>query len=176
MAAGIGGSQRAGLIQHGSTKEHHMRTPKKQIPPERKALYYGGMALTGLGFILFLSVFFTGAMNFGNFENFEGRVRSEAFRGITGMVMIIAGGFLMNVGARGWSGAGVILDPEKAREEVEPWSRMAGGMAQDALSEVDVVNKLEDRLEPAAPQVRCQKCQALNDPAAKFCNQCGSAI
>ena len=32
--------------------------PQKQIPPDRKALYYGGMALTGLGLLLFLLVFF----------------------------------------------------------------------------------------------------------------------
>jgi zinc-ribbon domain len=55
---------------------------------------------------------------------------------------------------------------------------MAGGVAQDALSEIDVVKKIGDRLEAPTPQVkiRCQKCQALNDPTAKFCSQCGTAI
>ena len=152
--------------------------PEKQIPRDRKALYYGGMALMGLGLLLFLSVFFTGAANFGNFDDFEGRARSTMFRAITGMVMMMAGGFMMNIGAKGWSGGGVILDPEKARQDVEPWSRMAGGVAQDALSEIDVVKKIGDRLNAPAPQVkiRCQKCQALNEPTAKFCSQCGSAI
>lgn len=31
------------------------------------------------------------------------------------------------------AGSGVILDPEKAKEELEPFSRMAGGMVKDAL-------------------------------------------
>jgi hypothetical protein len=155
-----------------------MGTPNKQLPPERKALYYGGMGLTGVGFLLFISVFFTGAANFGNFDHFEERARSEMFRAITGMVLMMAGGFMMRVGAKGWAGSGVVLDPEKAREDVEPWSRMAGGVAQDALSEVEMVKKIEDRLEasPPAVKIRCQKCQALNDEAAKFCNQCGASI
>ena len=34
-----------------------MDTPQRQIPPERKAMYYGGMALVGLGLLLFLSTF-----------------------------------------------------------------------------------------------------------------------
>ena len=36
---------------------------------------------------------------------------------------------------RGLAGSGVVLDPEKAREDVEPWSRMAGGVVKDALDE-----------------------------------------
>ena len=155
-----------------------MNSPQKQIPPERKAFYYGGMALTGIGILLFLSTFVTHLTNFGNFDDFEGRVRSQGLRAVGGIVLIALGGFLMNVGARGWAGAGVVLDPEQARKDVEPWSRMKGGVFQDALSEVDAVKKLEDRLEPPAPviKVRCQKCQSLNDETAKFCNQCGGAV
>src|SRR5262249_852674 len=127
---------------------------------------------------LFLSTFVTFMANFGNFDNFEDRARSEGFRSFGGIVLMMIGGFLMKVGAKGWAGSGMVLDPEKARKDVEPWSRMGGGVVQDALSEVEVVKKLEDRLDSPEPQVkvRCQKCQALNDEAAKFCNQCGSAI
>jgi hypothetical protein len=155
-----------------------MKTPQKQIPPERKALYYGGMALLVTGLLLFLSTFITGAANFGNFDNFEGRVQSEMFRAIGGLVLMMGGGFMMNIGAKGWAGSGVVLDPKKAREDVEPWSRMAGGVAQDALSEIEVVKKIEDRLDAPPPQIRirCKKCQALNEELSKFCNQCGSAI
>jgi RNA polymerase subunit RPABC4/transcription elongation factor Spt4 len=99
------------------------------------------------------------------------------FRVITGMVLMMAGG-MKHVGAKGWAGSGIVLDPEKARKDVEPWSRMGGGVEQDALSEVEVVKKIEDRLDSPAPQVkvRCRKCQTLNDETAKFCNQCGSSI
>jgi rRNA maturation endonuclease Nob1 len=55
---------------------------------------------------------------------------------------------------------------------------MGGGILQDALSEVEVAKKAEELLHAPVPQIklRCQKCQALNDEHAKFCNQCGSAI
>lgn len=155
-----------------------MDKPQKQIPPERKSLYYLGMILSGVGLLLFLSTFVTFMANFGNFDNFEARARSEGFRALGGMILLMIGGFLMNVGAKGWAGSGIVLDPEKGRKDMEPWSRMGGGMVQDALSEVEVVKKIGDRFEAPKPQVkvRCQKCQTLNDETAKFCNQCGAAI
>jgi RNA polymerase subunit RPABC4/transcription elongation factor Spt4 len=159
-------------------REVNMTMPQKQIPSERKALYYGGMILTGIGLLLFLSTFVTHLVNFGNFDHFEDRVQGMGFRAFGGMVLMVVGGFMMNVGAKGWSGSGVVLDPEKARKDVEPWSRMSGGVLSDALSEVEVVQKIGDRLGSSEPQVkiRCQKCQALNEESAKFCNQCGANI
>jgi hypothetical protein len=138
------------------------------------------MALGVIGFLLFLSTFVTFIANFGNFENFEGRARSGGFRAFGGMILMMAGGFLTNLGVRGWAGSGLVLDPEKARSDVEPWSRMGGGIVQDALSEIDVVKKIGDHFQSPAPaphvKVRCQKCQSLNDETAKFCNQCGSSL
>jgi len=154
-----------------------MKTLNKQIPPERKAIYYVGMALFVIGILLFLSTFFTFMMNFGNFENFADNARSDGIRAFGGMFLMIVGGIIMGIGARGLAGSGIILDPEKARADVEPWSRLGGGVVQDALSEVGIAKKLEDRLDaPQQVKIRCRKCQMLNDDTAKFCNQCGSAI
>jgi hypothetical protein len=165
------------LIQRLSFPRYLMTMPQKQIPPERRALYYTGMALALLGLLLFLSTFVTSAANFGNFDDFEGRARSEGLRAIGGMVLIMIGVFLMSVGARGWAGSGMVLDPERARRDVEPWSRLGGGVLQDALSEVEIVKKVEGRLDaPERIKIRCSKCQALNDDGAKLCNQCASPI
>ncbi len=155
-----------------------MDTPNRQIPSERKALYYAGMASAGLGLLLFLSTFVSFIANFGTFDNFEGQARSGGYRAFGGMVLMLVGSVLMKVAVKGWAGSGFLLDPEKARRDVEPWSRMGGGVVQDALSEVNVVKKLEDRLDAPGQQIkiRCQKCQSLNEEAAKFCNQCGAAI
>jgi hypothetical protein len=156
--------------------------PNRDISPERKTLYYAGMGCTGLGMLLFLSVFVSGCMNFGNFENFEGNAKSSMARGIGGMALMMAGGFLMNLGRHGPAGSGVVLDPRRMRKDLEPWNRAAGGMTSDALDEIDLAKKLEKKLdEPAAPppapvvKVRCRACSALNDEHAKFCNQCGGA-
>ena len=51
--------------------------PNRDITPERKTMYYAGMGSTGLGMLLFCSVFVTGCMNFGNFDNFEGEAKSS---------------------------------------------------------------------------------------------------
>jgi hypothetical protein len=172
--------------------------PRRRIPPERKTLYYAGMGLAGLGFLSVFSVFITGALNFGNFDNFQGQVQSSALRAVIGMGLMIGGSILARIGARGLAGSGIVLDPEKAREDVEPWNRMAGGMTRDALSEIPLVEKLERSLDASADaalgqgsdstpmpadlprlpavKVRCRSCRALNDEDARFCKQCGAAI
>ena len=155
-----------------------MDSNNKQIPPTRKSLYYWGMAVIGFGFLLFLSNFPISISNFGNFDNFGDQMMSSAFRGFGGMILLGIVNAMMNVAKKGWAGAGILLDPEQARKDIEPWSRMQGGVIQDALSEVDLVKKLEKRLEPSEPQikVRCKNCQALNDEVANFCNKCGTTI
>jgi hypothetical protein len=155
-----------------------MNATRRQIPAERKALYYAGMLLTAIGVLLFLSAFVTFLANFGDFKDFAERMKSMGLRAFGGMVLIGVGQAMMSIGTRGLAGSGVLIDPERARKDVEPWSRMGGGMVQDALSEVEVVHKLEERLSSKEPlvKVRCPKCQALNDEAARFCNQCAGPL
>lgn len=156
-----------------------MESPnKRQISPERKLAYYAGMVLAVIGILLFLSNFVFAIANFGDFHDFAGRGQSMMVRAFGGMALTALGGVIAGIAARGLAGSGVLLDPERARKDVEPWSRMAGGVVQDALSEVKIVNKLEDRLESPEPQIkiRCRNCQALNDETAKFCNQCGATV
>ena len=172
-----------------------MSTPTRQISPERKAMYYGGMALIVVGFLLFVSNFFMGPdigrrndpqpgePNFWEraqerHEEFGRGMHTSMVRGLLGMGLIMVGAMLMNVGAKGAAGSGLVLDPSKARQDLEPWSRMRGGVVQDALSEVEVVKKIETSIGNPQPQVkvRCQKCQGLNDETAKFCNRCGASI
>jgi hypothetical protein len=152
--------------------------PRRQISTERKALYYAGMALMALGIVLFVSTFFTFAANFGNFEFNPGTL---FIRALIGMVLLVVGGLVMRLGAAGAAGSGLLLDPEKARKDVEPWTRMAGGMTSDMLSEVDVVQKVATGLAGKADQrasvkIRCRQCKALNDEAAKYCDQCGAEL
>ncbi|MEO8826390.1 MAG: hypothetical protein ABI443_11165 [Chthoniobacterales bacterium] len=51
------------------------------------------------------------------------------------MLCIFVGAILKGIGARGAAGAGIVLDPKRAREDLEPWSRMGGGMLKDAVDE-----------------------------------------
>ena len=86
------------------------------------------------------------------------------------MALLIVGGIVRGIGARGLAGSGVILDPEKAREELEPYSRMAGGMAKDLLEEANINIGGEPT---KVIMVKCRSCAELNQESAKFCQECG---
>ena len=157
-----------------------MPGPNRNISSGRKTLYYVGMALMCIGFLTFCSVFVTGCMNFGNFDNFGGQMKSSMARGFGGMAMIIAGAVMMGIGRMGWAGSGIVLDPKQARRDVEPWSRMGGGMLNDALEEANLGKHLglgqrQSDTEPAI-RARCRHCRALNDESARFCDQCGAEM
>jgi hypothetical protein len=155
--------------------------PLHTIPPERKAIYAVGLFLSGIGLLMFLSTFLTFAMHFGDFSNFEANARSDAFRAFGGMILLILGGIIATVGARGVAGSGLMLDPVRAREELEPYARASGHLTDAAFSEMHTVREAlagiggHSQAEPSV-KVRCRGCQALNDEHAKFCDQCGAAV
>ena len=144
-----------------------------QISEKRKTAYYVGMGLMVLGGILFASTFVTFAMHFGDFTNFQSDAKSNIFRAIGGMALLVVGGIIRGVGARGLAGSGVVLDPQKAREELEPYTRMAGGMVKDALDEADI--KLGGKPERVI-MVKCPACGKLNEEDSKFCQECGQEM
>lgn len=112
--------------------------PRREISEERKAAYYFGMLLSAVGLLLFLSVFVSGCANFGNFSDFDGQMKSSAARALGGMACIAIGQVMMNIGRSGLAGSGVKLDPQEARTDLEPWSRMQGGVIGDALDEAGI--------------------------------------
>lgn len=112
------------------------RANRNQISAERQTIYYLGLGLTIVGFLVFISIFVSAASSMGSpMMGLELNPGSMLLRGIIGIGLIIAGSVVRNVGARGAAGAGVVLDPQQARRDLEPWSRMAGGMLQDAVDE-----------------------------------------
>ncbi len=142
----------------------------KQISAQRKITYYLGIALILIGFCSFFSVLFTAAMHVGDFNNFEGQIRSNVFRAIGGMLLVFVGGIVASIGARGLAGSGVVLDPGQAREELEPYTRMAGGMVKDALDEANI--NLGGKSETVV-MIKCSACGKLNEEDSKFCQECG---
>ena len=114
-------------------------------PPEigdgRKLLYYGGMIASGIGLLLFLSVFLTFGQNLDPMQGPAMMQLCRAGRRRDAADDRRPGGAAD--GRRGLAGSGMILDPQQARKDVEPWTRMAGGMANDALSEVDLAGAPE---------------------------------
>jgi len=146
---------------------------KQPISEERKTAYYLGTALQVIGGLLFASVFVTFAIHFGDFSNFESNAKSSVFRAFGGMGLLIVGGIIKGIGARGLAGSGVVLDPDKAREDLAPYSRMAGGIVKDALDEAQI--NLGGKPEKVI-MIKCQSCGKLNEEDSKFCQQCGKPL
>jgi len=144
-----------------------------EISEGRKFTYYLGKALVVVGLLSFASTFFTAAMNFGDFSNFEADARSNMLRAFGGMALIVVGAVIGNIGARGLAGSGVVLDPQQAREDLEPFSRMTGGIVKDVLDEADI--HLGGKAERVV-MIKCQACGKLNEEDSKFCQECGRAF
>lgn len=68
----------------------------------------------------------------------------------------------MGIGRAGLAGSGVVLDPQRAREDLEPWSRMAGGMVKDTLDEAGISLGGSTRNEPDFAD-RLRKLHALKE-------------
>ena len=148
----------------------------KQISAQRKTLYYAGNAITGVGVLLFLSVFVSG-FRFMSTEGMAifGGPPAFIMRGVIGFILILLGQVLANIGKKGLAGSGLLLDPEKAREDLNPYTHMAGGMVKDA---VEGFREADGGAADTAAliKVRCRHCRALNPEDASFCNKCGERL
>lgn len=145
----------------------------QKISEPRQVAYYLGMTLQVLGFISFFSVFISMALDFGDHTDFAARGRSSALRAFGGMALIIIGSLISRIGSHGLSGSGIILDPDKARRDVKPYSRMTGGIITDTLKEVELPPMAQSQ---PTIMVRCQSCQTLNPESANFCQECGTRL
>jgi hypothetical protein len=150
-------------------------SPVRDVPPERKTLYYAGMGVGVAGLLLFASNFLVVASGFNDPFAMRDGMGGFMGRALGGMALIVAGGAMRNVAARGLAGSGLMLDPEQARRDLEPWSRMGGGMIGDALDEIPAPRSSDGGVVEVV-RVRCPQCRALNDESDKFCGQCGGRI
>lgn len=157
-----------------------------RISNERKIVYYIGIVMIVIGFILFVSVFisiasfmkepFGGGGPFGGNGPFESKGPSN-MNAVIGMILMIAGGVVMSVGAKGAAGSGLLLDPEKAREDLKPFSEAKGRMINDVISNIDAVDKISrPQAQNEIIKIKCRSCGSLNDEDAKYCKGCGGGI
>ncbi len=110
----------------------------KQTSSERKGLYYLGMLVSLIGVLLFASVFLAGILHTGDSPDLKPHGRSEGLRAFFGIALAVAGGVLARVGTRGFAGSGIIIDPEKAREDIQPRPGAAGGAPKRGLDETSI--------------------------------------
>lgn len=91
-----------------------------------------------IGFLLFISVFLDTARYMNNPFIYE---RQPSFTSpIIGMILMIAGTVTMNIGAKGAAGSGLLLDPEKAKEDLKRFNEAKGKMINDVVSNIDIID------------------------------------
>ena len=143
----------------------------RNITQKQKTGYYLGMILIGIGIIMFSAPFID--VLFNGLEPNE-RGLPESFKvALVGFVLLAIGNILRSISARGLAGSGLLLAPKQARKDLEPYSRMAGGMIQDALEES---GGLTSGKTPEKVMIRCQACKKLNEEDSRFCQECGEPI
>ena len=169
------------------------KTDPDSIPERRRKLFYGGMAVVAVGLLLFCSPFVAAVseMDRGptaapfDFRAFDQSMHEEAVRmkksfslGFLGFVLFVGGGIMMSIGRHGAAGSGFVLDPRRAREELKPFARQAGGMVKDAMDAAGVrPGAFADRRpETTVVKIRCRACGALSDESSRFCGQCGKPL
>lgn len=144
-----------------------------KISSERKAFYYIGLVLIVVGFILFIYNIFT----FGSDDMFYGGALTFMARPLVGMICVIIGSILRGIGEKGTAGSGLILDPEKAREDLKPHNIAKGKMINDAMENIDIVKDMGNgEVQKEIIKIRCKNCGELNDEDAKFCKSCGREV
>jgi hypothetical protein len=141
----------------------------KELSSNRKTMYYAGNIISVIGFLSFISVFFTAFLS----DPFDMMTQSynPMAPALIGFILIIIGQFISNIGLKGKAGSGLILDPQQAREDLKPYSSQVGGMINDALEEIEFKPSSKETI-----KIRCQSCGALNDEDARFCKNCGSSL
>lgn len=146
----------------------------RQVSAARRTTFYLGTVLLVAGGLVFASLFFTVAVVAMGGPDTERVIPSFVVRMILAAALLLIGGALRAVGARGLAGSGVILDPQRARRDLEPYARMAGGMVKDALDEAEI--KTAEAGPERVVMIRCPSCNRLNEEDSKFCQECGRKL
>ncbi len=105
----------------------------RNISDKRKTAFYLGTVISGIGLLLFASSFLIVAVAILSQNPKIGA--GMVITGPLGFFGIVVGQFIRRIGSQGLAGSGILLDPVQAREDIEPWSRMSGGVIKDTLDE-----------------------------------------
>jgi hypothetical protein len=143
----------------------------REISDSRKAAYYIGLGLMVFGGIIFASTFVV--MEFWDFSDFQLQAKFETGVALVGVVLLLVGAITRRIGARGLAGSMVVLDPKRARQDLEPYSRMAGGMLKDALDEAKARLAGDSG---GVIRIKCPSCGKLNEEDSRFCQRCGKQL
>lgn len=146
-----------------------MQEHENQARKSRKKMYYAGMALTGFGFILVLSVVFSFIAIIARLDT-PVNPFTAIIRALIAMMTIGAGQFMIKVGKGEFSGSDLGLEASPAGELATDAAAALGSTLGDNAQETLPFK------EKAAVSVRCAQCQQLNEAQAENCISCGGVL
>ena len=157
------------------------RIARGELAPGRRQAYTVGLVLQGLGGLAFVVGFIGfagGGMNRGSNPMGGSDPVQWWFVCLGAMGVLAIGGFIRHVAARGIAGSGLVLDPKRARDDLEPFARASGGLVRDALDEAGLLTQDAPRTAATGEvvRIRCRECRALEDETARFCSHCGAKL
>lgn len=141
-----------------------------EISNKRKAAYYTGICLMIIGVILFISVFFS---FIGSTTNSD--ISGFVIRAISGMILVAVGAIVMIAGKGGLAGSGILLEPDKAVDDLRPFNKAKGKMINDVVENIDILDNMKKSTREII-KIKCKECGALNDEDAKYCKACSKKL
>ncbi len=146
-----------------------------KISNQRKVIYYIGIVIIVIGILLSMSSFFV-KMDTG----FSMETPSFFKRGVLGMICMIVGFALTSIGRLGAAGSGLLLDPDKERDDLKPFNESKGRMINDVIENIDIVKNINHPSNEKGTieviKIKCRECGELNDEDSKFCKKCGKMM
>jgi hypothetical protein len=146
-----------------------------KLKSSRKVTYYIGLGIIVLGIISFFIPFlYTSGFMSNSF--IEAGIPPFA-NSVIGIILIAVGSLVKEIGAKGTAGSGLLLDPDKAREDLKPFNEAKGGMINDVIRNIDIVDDIANsNQKQEVIKIKCRSCGSLNDEDAKFCKGCGKDL
>ncbi len=139
----------------------------------RQLLHYLGMAIQGVGLLMFASLFLNFARRFGDFNDFDRRMQTQATIGFLSMALIVAGKLLCFGVVRGAQYLDWRSDPNHAQPRFTPFTRMKSGTQHDPKDD----GRLPLGRQPETiVLLKCRRCGETSGEKAKFCQACGEKL
>lgn len=164
--------ERLGSMDESIDGVHSCRKAAMHKNP-RQLLHYLGMAIQGVGLLMFASLFLNFARRFGDFNDFDRRMQTQATIGFLSMALIVAGKLLCFGVVRGAQYLDRRSDPNHAQPRFTPFTRMKSGTQHDPKDD----GRLPLGRQPETIVLfKCRRCGETSGEKAKFCQACGEKL
>jgi hypothetical protein len=158
------------LLKHFGVKENPSFKERQSYYKEGVSFNIVGEVLTYLAVAIFIGSFIFFIIKIPQKPQFPYGIIISIIFFIIGSIIRIIGDAMCTISKKGEAAAGLILDPQKEREDKKEQNKGFGGQISDMIEEIPIVKNL------IVIKIKCRECGNLNDELNKFCGTCGKEI